>query len=99
MPDYILSPRALADLAHIWDTTTEEWGEVQADHYTDALDARCGWLAANPYLGKDRSEVRAELRSFPQGEHLVFYRIIKDDVIEIVGFPYQGQDLQRIFKI
>lgn len=97
MPDYILSPRALADLAHIWDTTMEEWGEVQADHYTDALDARCGWLAANPYLGKDRSEVRAGLRSFPQGEHLVFYRIIENNGIEIVAFPYQRQDLPWAF--
>lgn len=97
MSDYILSPRALQDLAHIWDATFDKWGEEQADHYTDLLDLRCSWLAANPLLGKERDEVRKGLRSFPEGQHFVFYRVT-DDGIEIVGFPYQRQELQQYFE-
>ena len=98
MHDYVLSPRAIADLAHIWDTTQEDRGEAQADHYTDALDARCAWLAASPYFGKARDEVRAGLRSYPEGEHHVFYRFTDGDDIEIVGFPHKRQELHRFFK-
>jgi len=98
MADYTLSPLAESDLAYIWDDTEEKRGEAQAERYTDALDDRCAWLAENPYYGVARDEVREGLRSFPEGEHFVFYRITSDG-IEIVGFPSQRQRLQGHFPV
>lgn len=89
---YVLSPRALKDLRHIWDMTVQNWGVAQAERYTNALDNRCAMLAENPMLGRARDEVRTGLRSFPEGRHLIFYRV-NGDVIEIVGFPHQRQDI------
>lgn len=91
MAEYVLSLLADKQLADIWDDTEEKRGEAQAQRYTDALDARCAWLAENPFLGRDRREIRNGIRSFQEGEHLVFYRILGDD-IEIIAFPHAKKD-------
>jgi toxin ParE1/3/4 len=53
-------------------------------------------LVLNPELGKERKEIRAHLRSFPKGEHVVFYRIM-ENYIRIVRVLHGSRDLGKNF--
>ena len=68
-----VTPGALADLDVIAGGSLRQWGEDRTEIYLRDLSDRFGWLAANPQLGRDRAEVGAGYRSFPQGRHVVFY--------------------------
>ena len=98
MAEYVLSPMAVDELVAIWDTTAETWGVSQADRYTEDLDARCAWLALNPYQGKARDDVLHGVRSFPEGAHMVYYAIVEEGFIEILRFVHQRQDVARLFS-
>ncbi len=90
--------RALArdDLEAIWHYTVEQWGEVQAERYLEAMFTCFEDLAANPQLGRERDEVKPGYRSFPQGRHVVFYTIIPTGV-EIIGIVHQSADVDGHF--
>jgi len=49
-------------------------------------------LAANPRLGRERDDVKAGYRSFPQGRHVVFY-VIAPAGIEVIGIVHQSADV------
>ncbi|WP_316912304.1 type II toxin-antitoxin system RelE/ParE family toxin [Aquimarina agarilytica] len=55
------------------------------------------FLSENPKVGKDRSEIKMELVSFPYGSHIIFYRIFKNH-IRIVRVLYGGRDLVKFLK-
>lgn len=84
--------RAKRDLIGIARYTRQTWGAEQRNRYMAALDARFGWLAANPGIGRDRSDIRAGFRSFPEGQHVIFYRVTAD-AIEIIGVVHRARDL------
>ncbi|EKN3987280.1 type II toxin-antitoxin system RelE/ParE family toxin, partial [Yersinia enterocolitica] len=50
---YKLTERAAEDFAGIYDYTLLKFGEAQADHYTDALEAFFETLAGMPDMGRD----------------------------------------------
>jgi toxin ParE1/3/4 len=56
------------------------------------LNARFAWLADNPRLGRHRPDINQRYFSFPEGEHLIFYRI-EGDTIEIIGVPHRLMDV------
>jgi len=90
--DYILRLRAQNNLESIWRYSFETWGIAQADHYLRALITRFEWIAENPLLGKPRDDIKAGYRCFPEGQHLVFYKITKQE-IDIIGIFHQSQDV------
>lgn len=94
--DYRLTPRALADLDAIADYSLEQWGRDRTERYLKGLTARMALLAETPSLGRDRSEVVAGYRSFPEGRHLVFYIEISDG-IAIIGVPHASMDMAAHF--
>lgn len=51
-----------------------------------------GELAANPRLGRERDDVKAGYRSFPQGRHVVFYGVASA-AIEVIGIVHQSADV------
>jgi toxin ParE1/3/4 len=70
--------RALArkDLELIWDYTLERWGIDQAERYLASLFSCFDDLSKNPKIGKPRDDVMPEARSFPQGRHVIFTKLI-----------------------
>ena len=94
MTTYRLVPRALQDLDLIADYSLERWGADQTQVYIEALFKRFQWLAEHPRLGQDRSEIRPELRSFPEGRHFVVYKIA-DEGIDILAVPHRSMDLEN----
>lgn len=93
---YFIAPLAKTDLENIKAYTINEWGLDQAVNYLTNFEKRFEWLVENPELGKNRDDIIASLRSFPEGKHIVFYRISGND-IEIVGVPHQTQDPHHHF--
>lgn len=97
MNRYVIRELAQADLEDIWLYTYQEWGAEQADRYVRLLLARFSWIAENPLLGKPRDDVKPGYYSFPEGMHMVFYRIAKNGP-EIIGIPHQNMDIQAHFE-
>jgi toxin ParE1/3/4 len=90
---YALRELAVADLEAIWVYTVEQWGVEQAERYLKGLFACFEDLAENPQLGRQRDEVKASYRSFPQGRHVVFYVVVSAG-IEVIGIVHQSVDVE-----
>jgi toxin ParE1/3/4 len=84
MPSFTLTNMAKADLKDIGRYTLHKWGREQRNHYLSILDACFRQLAENPFNGKDCSEIRSGYRKFNVGSHIILYRQIISDSIEIV---------------
>jgi toxin ParE1/3/4 len=55
------------------------------------------FLATHPYLGRLRLDLRPDLRSFPAGQYVVFYRIDGDDVL-ILYVIHGRRDIEQIIR-
>jgi toxin ParE1/3/4 len=95
---YSLRQQALDDLESIWLYSYREWGVEQADQYIRSLLSRFTWLAENPQLGKQRAEIKPGYYCFPEGMHLIFYKITRDG-IDIIGIPHQSMDFIAYFEL
>lgn len=94
MKRYILSPEAKTDIANIRKYTIRQWGKAQTDKYTLQLRGRMRWLADNPMLGQSKGEVKEGYRSFNEGSHIIFYRVV-GSAIEIIGILHQNMDTEQ----
>ena len=83
MAKYNLTNKAVDDLTRIWNYTFDKWSENQADKYYLMLLENCKELARNPELGKNYSVVTENLLGFKAGRHIIFYRKIEDNEVEI----------------
>jgi len=94
MPKYYLTHKAVADLDEIWDYTFEQWSEKQADDYYDLLIASCEKITQNPSLGRNYKGIIDDLYGLRTNRHIIFYRIIKKDEIEVERILYERMDLE-----
>ncbi|MEY4922221.1 MAG: hypothetical protein RLY17_938 [Pseudomonadota bacterium] len=90
---YKLSERATDDFAGIYDYTLLKFGETQADHYTDALEAFFGTLVAMPEIGRDYFVVPGVMRVEFQ-RHTIFYTARETDIL-IVRILHQQMNYSR----
>lgn len=97
MKKYRVTPRARDDLKSIALYTQHQWGKSQRDKYLRLLGQRFEWLAENPLSGKNRKDICAGYYSFPQGEHLVFYRL-GAGIVEVIGVLHQDMDVEYYFN-
>ncbi len=88
--------RARRDLLRIGDYTEEVWGHAQRNAYLQDLTARFHWLAVHPDLGRRRDDLGRGLRSYRQGQHLIFYRVTGGS-LEVVGVPHGSMDHSKYF--
>lgn len=84
MTAFRLTNDAEADLLGIGRYTRERWGEQQCRRYLTRLDERFHMLAENPALGIVSDDIRPGYRRLPEGRHVIFYRSVAPDLIEIV---------------
>ncbi|WET02152.1 type II toxin-antitoxin system RelE/ParE family toxin [Flavobacterium sp. YJ01] len=97
MAKYYLTNKAVEDLADIWNYTFEEWSEKQADKYYLLLLDSCQEVAENPNLGKKYDNVTEKLLGYKSNEHILFYRIISKQEIEIIRVLHGRMDLKTKF--
>lgn len=92
MPRVTLTSRAVADLKEIARYTEVHWGREQRNIYLTMLDSSFRQLAAHPLNGRDCSEIRSGYRKFPTGSHVIFYRQLGEETIEIVRVLHGRMD-------
>ena len=95
MAKYILSNKAVEDLSIIWDYTFELWSEAQADKYYHMLLDYCQELADKKIFGKQYAEINEEIFGIKAGQHIIFYRILKNKRTEIVRILHNRMDLKN----
>ena len=95
MVKYKLTNKAVEDLSIIWDYTYEVWSENQADKYYFELLEDCKELAENQNLGKNYNEINQEIFGYKSGQHIIFYRILNENEIEITRFLHSRMDLKN----
>jgi len=76
-----LTPEADSDLTDILEYTFVRWDEAQMNEYAETLYEALGHLAVFPDLGRSRSDLEPALRSYPAGDHIIFYRATDDELI------------------
>jgi len=91
----IKRPRALSDLAEIWDYIADD-SEARADAFVATIDAKFQTLAKHPGIGRLRDELAAGLRSLPIGRYVIFYLSLADGV-EIIRVLHGSRDIVTIF--
>ena len=97
MAGYRKSPEAEADLIKIWRWIAEQSQDRgTATRFIDKLHGTMGLLADVPGMGRQRPDLAPNLRGFPVGRYLIFYREISSGV-EIVRVLTGERDLKQIF--
>lgn len=89
------SDLAESDLLEIWLFIAQD-NPSAADRFLDLIDEKIVLLADFPEMGRRRDELSIDLRSFPIGRYVIFYRQNKDGV-EVVRVLSAYRDLNPIF--
>lgn len=95
MAKYYLTNKAVEDLTKIWDYTFEQWSERQADKYYEMLITNYEEIAINPKLGKKYEGITPNLLGLRTNKHIIFYREIKENEIEITRILHERMDLKN----
>ena len=95
MAKFRFTNRSLDDLIEIWDYTVEEWSENQAEKYYNLIVASCMDLANNPQLGKPYEILSLNILGYKCGQHIIFYREILKNEIEIERVLHGMMDLKN----
>lgn len=73
MTSYVLAEDADADLQNIYLFTLDNWGEAQAEIYINSLFSSFETLASHPEMGRLRTELGKDIRSFVHKRHIIYY--------------------------
>lgn len=95
MASYTLTNKAVLDLSSIWNYTVDTWSESQADKYYFMLLETCQDLADGKLSGKNYPEINGEILGFRIGEHILFYRKLSQDKVEIARILHTQMDLKN----
>lgn len=63
-----------------------------ADQLIDQLDATLEVIASTPRMGRRMEELAPNLRSFPVGNYLIFYRPLEDGV-QLIRLLHGARDI------
>jgi toxin ParE1/3/4 len=95
MADFRLTIKAVDDLSKIWDYTFEIWSENQADKYYEMLISSCQEIADNPQFGKNYDGIAQSLLGMKINRHIIFYRNLNENYIEISRILHERVDLKK----
>lgn len=95
MAKYFFSNKAVEDLTKIWEYTFEVWSENQADKYYEQIIESCQFIAEKPTKGKKYLEISDEILGFKVERHIIFYRQVSQNEIEIIRILHERMDLKN----
>ena len=99
MAKYHLTKKAVQDLDSIWAYTLKTWSEKKADEYYSSLVETFAAIAKSPcHLDKEYVEIHTGLYRRSCHKHLVFYRLVENDDIEIVRILHERMDIASKFE-
>jgi toxin ParE1/3/4 len=84
-------PQADLDLDSIWNFIAAD--DIRAaERQIDRIGKVFQMLVENPSAGRERPELRKDLRSFPVGSYMIFYTPVSDGV-EVIRVMNSRQDI------
>ena len=89
-------PLAELDLLDIWNYIADDSPD-RADDFLDRIESKLMTLAQNSGLGRKRTELLPNLRSFPIDIYVVFYQQI-DGGIDVIRLLHGSRDIEKTFK-
>ena len=95
---YRISQQAIEDLDKIWLYTFNKWSKEQADRYFDLIIAEIEFIADNYLIGKSVEETRQNYRVTKIKSHLIYYRKVENEIVEIVRILQQRMDIKKRLK-
>ena len=95
MAKVTLRQKAIDDLNTIWDYTFEKWSEKQADKYYAIIKMACNGIGDNPDIGKEYYGINKNLFGLKSGKHIIFYKQMSNDRIEIIRILHEKMDLKN----
>ena len=95
MAEYSLTNKAVEDLSDIWNYTFDNWSESQSDLYYQMLLDSCQEIAENQVPGKNYEGMIKSLLGFRAGRHIIFYRRIASNTVEIIRILHEQMDLKN----
>jgi len=93
MASFVLTVKAKSDLLRIGRYSASRCGHDQRNRYLAQLDLGFHELTANRMRGRDCGSIRAGYRKHRAGQHIIFYRSLTDESIEIVRVLHQRMDI------
>jgi toxin ParE1/3/4 len=90
------SPRAKRDVADIWHFIALD-NLPAADRLVDSIKTALNLLASHPGMGPTRFELGANVRSFPVGNYILYYRAVESgiELLRVIHGARNVQDLSR----
>ena len=95
---YRISQEAIKDLKNIWVYTLNKWSKEQADRYYDLIIEEIEFIADNFMTGKSAKQTRKNYRVTKIKSHLIFYRKVENEIVEIVRILHQRMDIKKRLK-
>lgn len=80
MGRYRITAPAEQDLDDIWDFIADDNPEAARRLIAD-LVKKCQNLGDSPLIGRKRDDLYRDLRSFPHGRYVIFYRVVEGGVV------------------
>lgn len=90
MPSFKLSAKAKIDLKKIAIFTERRWGRTQRNAYLLQFDQCFHQLADNSTMGTTCDHIKLGYRQFPQGSHLIFYKIDNQGIVMIIRILHKN---------
>jgi len=95
---YRISEQAIEDLNDIWAYTFHKWSKKQADRYYDLIIGEIEFISDNFMIGKSAEQTRENYRYSKIKSHLIFYRKVENEIVEIVRILHQRMDIKKRLK-
>lgn len=95
---YRISKQAIDDLNDIWVYTFRKWSKEQADRYYNLIIGEIEFIADNYLVGKSAEQTRKNYRVTKIKSHLIFYRTVENEIVEIVRILHQRMDTKKRMK-
>jgi len=93
---YRLAAPAELDLAEIWAFIAIHSVE-SAERMRRKFEADFALLSKNPQIGRQRNDLQSGLRSLPEDEYLIFYRMEAASIL-IVRVLHGHRDIKELFQ-
>lgn len=94
LPGFVLTNKAALDLKSIAIYTQNTWGVRQRNKYLSSIDKSFHALAADRMKGQDCGEIRNGYRKYRVAKHVIFFREIDANLIEIVRILHERMDIE-----
>ncbi len=94
---FTLTRKAKEDLKSIAAYTQRKWGREQRRIYAKQFDDVFHMLADNPDVDNSCDYIKGGYKKFPNSSHIIFYRILSDEKIEIVRILHKRMDARSKF--